>query len=215
MPALATVTDEEVWDAGRALAAEGKAVNGWALRRVIGRGDPNRLHWVWRDRERRQAGEGGGAAVQQPVVHPLPPVAAEQVSQMQAAIAGQVEALASGFWHAAERLAAERLQGEAEAARAEASALRVQLDEAEAVLVAADEARAEAVEQVEAMAVRLQRAEQELGLTQREAERAAGVAAALLAESRAETERVRADLRAAMETLGRLGPAPAVVPPAV
>jgi hypothetical protein len=48
------VTDEAIIEAGRALVEQGRNVTGFALRKVIGSGAPNRLKAVW-DRIRPRA----------------------------------------------------------------------------------------------------------------------------------------------------------------
>jgi Plasmid replication region DNA-binding N-term len=48
MPAPATVTDEQIRDAGRDIAAGGRRVTGYSLRAQLGgRGEPRRLMAVW------------------------------------------------------------------------------------------------------------------------------------------------------------------------
>lgn len=184
MPALATVTDDEIETAGRGLAAAGRAVNGWSLRRVIGRGDPNRLNAIW---EERQRAAPQPASVAAELTRPLPPVVAERVTAFQERLGGHVSDMANGLWHAAERIAFERFHGEAEAARAELAAVRAQLDEAGAVVSAADQARADAVARADEMEDRLVAASEEL-----DAARARAVASEAVASA------ARADLRAAL-----------------
>ena len=179
--------------AGRSLAAEGSHVTGWALRRVVGRGDPGRLQAVWwNQRQAEVAGDVEAAAS----ATPLPPVEVEVVEAMQ----GKVGDLAGELWRAAERLAVERVQGEAEAARAESASLRHELDQAAAVLTAADEAREAAEERAERLAA--QEAEAARWYEGVESRVAAAEARATAAE--AETRRVREDLRAALDAVGRV-----------
>ena len=130
MAAPVTVADDEVLAAGRSLAADGRAVNGWSLRRVLGRGDPTRLGTVW---QVAQAAPAAGTATGNAVV-PLPSVVADRVEEVKA----QVADLAGDLWRFAECLALQRLQGETEAARTEAANLRVQLDDAQDVLARMD-----------------------------------------------------------------------------
>lgn len=198
MPAPVTVSNDEIEDAGRALAAEGKAVNGWSLRRVLGRGDPVRLGAVW---QARQVDAEPVPDVE--ASRPLPPVVAEQVEALRADLATRAGELGAALWRAAERLAAERASGEAEAARAEAAALRSQLDAAGEVVAAADAARDEAEREAERLRVLVTEAEAAILVVRGEADRRVTVAEAL-------ADAARADLRSAMEALGRLGPAPPV-----
>ena len=150
MAAPAVVSNEEIVAAGRGLAAEGRAVNGWSLRKVIGRGDPDRLIAVWHKLHVQPEAEGATTSVLA-----LPPVVAERAQAATAEITAKLEELTGVLWQAAERLASQRVQGEAEAARAEAAGLRVQLDEAHGVLKTADEARGAVELEVQRLAARL------------------------------------------------------------
>ena len=180
MAAPVTVTDDEITEAARGLATSGRAVNGWSLRRVIGRGDPERLAAVWEAARRADTAPAESAV---PVV--LPPVLSDLVASMVAGTASQLGDFAARVWVAAERLAAERAGGEAEAARAEAADLRHQLDEARDIIRAADE-RAEAAE---AQAVD-----------------ATAAAAEVREAAAADVARARDDLRAALDAVGRMQP---------
>ena len=189
MPAPVTVTDEDIVMAGRTLAAEGRAVSGWSLRGVIGRGDPVRLDAVWqRMRDVRPAVD---AAV--PVSVALPPVVEACLVAAQEAVTERMAALAGDLWQAAERLAAERLHRDVDIARMEAADLRMHLNEAHAIVTAADD-------QVDAAEARAEAAEAAAEATRQDA--STKVAAA------------RDDLRLALEALGRVQGMAQPVPPA-
>lgn len=183
MAAPVTVEDNEVIAAGRALAAEGRTVNGWSLRRALGRGDPARLLMVWQQQAHRQP-----SPVKEVEAGPLPPVLAEASQRARAEVGDVVGRCVAEAWQAAERLAAERAHGEAEAARAEVADLRRQLDEAHGVLAEADRRVTEAEARASA------------------GEEAAGRLAVVEAErdaARAEAGRVREDMRRMVEAFGR------------
>lgn len=193
MSARATVSDDEVVAAGRALAAEGSPVSGWSLRRVVGRGDPARLQAVWGQHQT----EAGSHVEATPGSVTLPPVVVEAVEVMR----GRVGDLAADLWRAAERLASERAHGEAEAARAETATLRHQLDQAAVALAAADEARDAAEERAERLAV----IEAQATAWYDDVERRVATADARAAAAEAETARVREDMRAVLDAIGRVG----------
>lgn len=199
MPAPVTVADDEIEDAGRALAAEGRSVNGWSLRRALGRGDPVRLNAVWVARQSCIAPVPDAEAA---AARPLPPVVAEHVEALRSDLAARAGELGTALWVAAERVAAERLHGEAEAARAEAAALYVQLDEAREVVAAADAAREAAEREAEGLRARLAAVEAEAVAARGDLERRLSVAEAVALAA-------REDLRLGLSRGGDV-PAPAV-----
>lgn len=170
-----------------------------ALRKVIGRGDPDRLIAVWHKLHVQPEAEGATTSVLA-----LPPVVAERAQAATAEITAKLEELTGVLWQAAERLASQRVQGEAEAARAEAAGLRVQLDEAHGVLKTADEARSAVELEVERLAARLLEVEAAAAERVQLAERQAVIAEAAAAAARDEAQRVREDLRAALDAVGRV-----------
>jgi hypothetical protein len=79
MAAPATVTDEQIRDAGRDIASAGRRVTGYSLRAQLGgRGDPRGLLAVWEQaREQRDP-----APVDQPSAVALPPDLAAQAAAL-------------------------------------------------------------------------------------------------------------------------------------
>ena len=193
MPALATVTDEEVVNAGKAIAAEGRSVNGFSLRRTIGRGDPTRLGTVWEANRQTEAPVSEGVLVQ--VV--VPPAVADRTTEACEELVSVMTGLGSSLWVIAERIAIERARGEAEAARAEATELRSVVDEALKAVVEADAAADQARERAEAA---------EATAAERVAASDRSVVTAR-AEAAAEVERAHASLQAALDAVARIGQA--------
>lgn len=180
MSAQPVVSDQEVVDAARSLAAEGRAVNGFSLRRAIGRGDPGRLGSVW-ETARQQADAPAVAEVAPVVV--LPQSVAELAGQARQAVSDKVAELAGALWAAAERVASERVRAEVDVARVQIAECRRELEEARSAVVEAD---------ADAQVAREQAQDVERQIT------------ALRAETDAEVERVRGDLRMALDAIGRL-----------
>ena len=172
------VSDERIIEAGRSLAAEGRTVNGFSLWRMIKRGDPGRMQSVW-----DAALQADAPAPDVTPVVVLPQSVADLAGQARESVSARVGELASSLWEAAERIASERVRAEVEAARAQVAELRRVLEEANAAVV---EANAE----VEAATDRAEDAEAKMATAK--------------AETDAEVERVRGDLRAALDAIGRI-----------
>lgn len=177
MSARTVVSFDDVVEAGRSLASEGSAVTGWALRRVVGRGDPARLISLWQvhQSERVQPNEAPLESLL-----PVPPVVVKSIDAMKA----RVGELAVELWRVADFISVQRVQGEADAVRRELNTLRDELDQASVALAAADQAREVAEVEVE----RLELVASEAVQAAAEAEQRAKLAEAL-------AEAVRHDLR--------------------
>ena len=117
MPARATVTDDEIRQAGEELVAAKRVVTGYALKTKLGHhGDAGRLMAVW---ERMQ---GPASGTDQPAAPPeippvLPPDLADKVTAFSTQFAADYHAAVVTAWAMAERRAAVRLGEEAAAAR--------------------------------------------------------------------------------------------------
>lgn len=141
MPAPATVTDEQIRDAGQEIVAAGRRVSGYSLRAQLGgRGEPRRLMAVW---EQTRPQRDPAPADQMPTVTapPLPPDLAAHAATLRERLTAEFDATIAAAWVAAERRAAERLGGEVEAARAAAETAGQAQAEADEALAAADMAR--------------------------------------------------------------------------
>lgn len=139
--APATVTDEQIREAGRDIAAAGRRVSGYSLRAQLGgRGEPRRLMAVWEQTRQQQdtTPADQAAAIAAP---PLPPDLATQAATLRDRLTAEFDAAIATAWLAAERRAAERLGGEVETARAAAEAARQAQAEADEALALADAAR--------------------------------------------------------------------------
>jgi colicin import membrane protein len=140
MPAPATVTDEQIRDAGQDIIAAGRRVSGYSLRAQLGgRGEPRRLMAVWQQtRPQPPAPADQMPAVAAP---PLPPDLAAYAATLRERLTAEFDVTIAAAWVAAERRAAERLGGEVEVARAAAEAAGQAQADADEALAAADIAR--------------------------------------------------------------------------
>jgi Plasmid replication region DNA-binding N-term len=124
MPAPATVTDEQIRDAGQEIIADGRRVSAYSLRAQLGgRGDPRRLITVWEQIQQQR----DPAPIDQPqavAARSLPPDIAAQATMLRERLAAEFDAAIAAAWLAAERRAAERLGSEVAAAHGAAEAAR-------------------------------------------------------------------------------------------
>lgn len=134
-----TVSDAEIIAAGRKLAAAGTEIVPWALQRVAGGGNPDRLMAVWRA---HVAAETPPA----PPVLPLQPAAQEAGAGVLAALTAALEVAIRSVWDAADQAAKDRLDGLVADARREADKANGELEVAAETLSDAYAARDAAVE---------------------------------------------------------------------
>ena len=141
MPAPATITDEQIRDAGQVIVAAGRRVTGYSLREQLGgRGDPRRMLAVWQQTQpqRDMAPSDQPQTVAPP---PLPPDLATHAAALRDRLAAEFDTVMATAWAVAQNRAAERLGSEVEAARAAAKAAEQAQAEADEALAAADAAR--------------------------------------------------------------------------
>ena len=141
MGATAQVRDNDIIAAGQRLLDQGRNVTGWALRREIGSGRPERLLEVWQSSNNNPASEtsAGNADAHAP----LPGRLIDHQTAVQARMIADLDGIMLGTWRVAEEIAESRTREEREAARTIIERCESELADAAAACEAAD-ANAEA-----------------------------------------------------------------------
>lgn len=139
MPAPVQVSPEQVAQAATTLAAQGKPINGWSLRSIIGKGRPERLRAVWQEQQESEQPNPTATELEAPA---LPPIIADHLAEAIERVTADLRGLVGQAWSRAADLAARRVQEEVKGARARVVALEDEVAEAARVLDEADQATA-------------------------------------------------------------------------
>lgn len=154
----AEVLDADVIAAGESLLAQGKRVNGWALRETIGRGKPDRLMSIWIEHLNSHA---AASAPDQAPASSLPAQVEAVASEMQARLASMCSAAWIAVYSEMDRAIAARHQAE----RDELAAVRLLCEEemagAHAAIAAADNTADELAQEIQALQASLASAREE------------------------------------------------------
>lgn len=197
MPAPATVTPADISGAAATLQAAGEQITGWRLRRVLGRGRPDRLEAIWRE----QQAEAAPTPAPEPEAPPLPPAISEHLAAAEERALADVRGLVAAAWRLAADLAARRVADEIRDARGRVAVLEAELTEAGRAVEAADERGAMLEQDLGAARQAAASAEAALAEARTEAERAAAAAAARQEAATQEAGRLRDELAAARRTI--------------
>ncbi len=93
MARAAEVSRDQIIEAGKALSAEGKRINGWSLRSLIGSGRPERLEAVWNEYLKEGGTAADEAAVEPDQTTVLPPHVHEKRAEWKAASEAHLDGL--------------------------------------------------------------------------------------------------------------------------
>lgn len=143
----ASVLDDEVVEAGRALEAAGKAVNGWSLRRQLGdRGKPDRLEQVWRE----HVASGAAPEVDEPEPEvALPPSVLEHNRETKERLTASIDGLYVSVYRLIDGHLRAQYKSDFDRLAADRADMEVRLNEATDAIERADEARVDLEAQIE------------------------------------------------------------------
>jgi len=153
----AEVPTEQIIVAGEALLAAGKAVNGFSLRKAVGRGGPDYLNRIWTEAQMKQAEQA--PEVEARPVSPLPPALADHRETLATQITAFVDGVVLSSWRTADDIAQRRTSEEREQARKAIASAEQEIADAKTAIEDADRRAGDADDAREQVIENLRKAE--------------------------------------------------------